>query len=124
MTTRESLELAELAYQQAPRATSEPARMARLAAVRQAVADGWTHAAIAEAMGKSRGWVGQRATVAPKLAAVSDTVTIEIGTAEHERYKRIARGGAPGARADDGTAVQHPAGTSSRAIDRFRRTET
>ncbi len=110
-TTRETLALAELAYQQAPRATSEPTRLARLAAVRQAVADGWTHAAIAEAMGKSRGWVGQRATVAPTVRACSG-----CPNAHACQYGRICRHPAE--------PTPFPADISSRAIDRFRRTET
>ncbi len=137
-TTRESLAATELAYQQAPRATSEPARLARLAAVRQAVADGWTHAAIAEAMGKSRGWVGQRATVAVRLNAVAADAPMSLGDDLQQQLRRVdatlKSGRGPQTYAKrrkteieqqmNTAAAQRPAGTGSRAIDRFRRTET
>ncbi len=115
-TTRESLAAAELAYQQAPRATSEPARLARLAAVRQAVADGWTHAAIADAMGKSRGWVGQRAP--SRQAAQNPAKTCA------KVWRDCALQGRGCCLDPKPEPTQYPAGTSSRAIDRFRRTET
>lgn len=52
------LRKAEAAYQAAFR-RYEAAREARNAAVRQALAEGWTHAAIAEATGLSRGRINQ-----------------------------------------------------------------
>jgi len=42
--------------------TYEAAREARNAGVREALAEGWTHAQIAEATGLTRGRIGQLAT--------------------------------------------------------------
>lgn len=55
------LQRAEAAYQAAAR-RAEQAREARNAAVRQAIADGMTHADIARATGLTRGRIGQLAT--------------------------------------------------------------
>lgn len=52
------LRKAEAAYQAAFR-RYEATREARNAAVRQALAEGWTHAKIAEATGLSRGRINQ-----------------------------------------------------------------
>jgi DNA-binding NarL/FixJ family response regulator len=57
MTSAE-LRKAEAAYRSAFR-RSETARLRRNAAVREALAEGWTHAAIAEATGLSRGRINQ-----------------------------------------------------------------
>lgn len=57
MTTDE-LRKVEVRYQRASR-RAEAAREARNAAVRAALADGWTHAAIAASTGLSRGRIGQ-----------------------------------------------------------------
>jgi anti-sigma28 factor (negative regulator of flagellin synthesis) len=59
--TPAELRKAEARYQRAS-ARSEEARADRNAAIRQAIADGWTHAKIAEATGLTRGRVGQLAT--------------------------------------------------------------
>lgn len=56
--TADELRKAELRYQRAFR-RSEEAREARNAAVREALGEGWTHAAIADATGLSRGRIGQ-----------------------------------------------------------------
>lgn len=56
--TPEELRKAEAAYQAAFR-RSETKRDERNAAVRAALAEGWTHARIAEATGLTRGRVGQ-----------------------------------------------------------------
>ncbi len=122
MTTRESLASAELAYQQAPRATSEPARLARLAAVREAIADGWTHAAIADAMGKSRGWVSQRAKTAATVqpSRRPDAVfgsKFECPYCGNVDY--VSSG--PCCDGPDETPTQHPVTDRPRAIDRFRK---
>ncbi len=58
--TAAELRKAEARYQRSSR-RSETEREARNAAVRQALAEGWTHARIAEATGMSRGRVGQLA---------------------------------------------------------------
>ena len=58
MTTPEELRKAEARYQRAF-AVAETRREERNAAVRRALADGWTHAAISSATGLSRGRVGQ-----------------------------------------------------------------
>ena len=58
--TPEELRKAEARYQRAFR-VSEARREARNAAVREALAEGWTHAAIAAATGLTRGRVGQLA---------------------------------------------------------------
>lgn len=57
MTTQE-LRKAEARYQRAFR-RSEAEREARNAAVRTALAEGWTHARISEATGLSRGRISQ-----------------------------------------------------------------
>lgn len=57
MTARQ-LEKAEAAYRAAS-ARAETLREARNAAVRQALADGWTHARIADATGLTRGRINQ-----------------------------------------------------------------
>jgi hypothetical protein len=56
--TAEQLKKAEAAYRAAS-SRAETARAARNAAVAQALADGWTHAQIAEATGLTRSRVGQ-----------------------------------------------------------------
>lgn len=56
--TADELRKAEVRYERAAR-RAEEAREARNAAVRAALADGWTHAQVAEATGLSRGRVGQ-----------------------------------------------------------------
>jgi CRP-like cAMP-binding protein len=56
--TAKELRKAEARYQRASR-RAEEAREARNAAVRAALNAGWTHAAIAEATGLTRGRVGQ-----------------------------------------------------------------
>jgi hypothetical protein len=56
----DELRKAEARYQRAFR-RSEQEREARNAAVRQALAEGWTHAAISRATGLSRGRVNQLA---------------------------------------------------------------
>jgi hypothetical protein len=56
--TAAELRKAERAYQRAA-AKAELARYRRNAAVRAALAEGWTHAAIADATGLTRGRVGQ-----------------------------------------------------------------
>jgi hypothetical protein len=56
--TAADLRKAEARYQRAA-ARAEHARYQRNAAVRAALAEGWTHAAIAEATGLTRGRVGQ-----------------------------------------------------------------
>jgi DNA-binding NarL/FixJ family response regulator len=58
--TVEDIRRAEAAYQ-AALVVAEQARNARNAAVARALSEGMTHAAIAEALGKSRGRVGQLA---------------------------------------------------------------
>jgi hypothetical protein len=58
--TVEDIRMAEAAYQ-AALVVAEQARHARNAAVRDALEEGMTHAAIAVALGKSRGRVGQLA---------------------------------------------------------------
>lgn len=60
MTTDE-LRKAEARYQRAS-VRAEEARTERNALVRAALAEGWTHAQIAEATGLSRGRIGQMAT--------------------------------------------------------------
>ena len=60
MTTARDLTKVEAAYQAASR-RAETAREQRNAAIRQALADGWTHAQIADTMGHPRGWVSQQA---------------------------------------------------------------
>jgi hypothetical protein len=60
MTTKE-LRATEARYRRAFR-RSEELREARNAAVRAALAEGWTHARIAEATGLTRGRIGQIAT--------------------------------------------------------------
>jgi len=57
MTTSE-LRKAEAAYQRAYR-RAEALREARNAAVRQAIAQGWTHQQISDATGLTRGRIGQ-----------------------------------------------------------------
>ena len=58
--TTEELQKAEARYQRASR-RAEEAREERNAAVRAALAAGWTHARIAKATGMTRGRVGQLA---------------------------------------------------------------
>ena len=58
--TPAELRKAEARYQRAFR-RSEALREERNAAVRQAIAEGWTHARIAEATGMTRSRVGQLA---------------------------------------------------------------
>jgi hypothetical protein len=58
--TAEELRQTEARYQRASRRYEE-AREARNAAVRTALAEGWTHARIAEATGLTRGRIGQLA---------------------------------------------------------------
>jgi CRP-like cAMP-binding protein len=58
--TAEELRRAEARYQRAFR-RSEQAREERNRLVREALADGWTHARIAEVTGLTRGRVGQLA---------------------------------------------------------------
>jgi hypothetical protein len=58
--TADDLRKAEARYKRAVR-RSEEAREARNALVRQALAEGWTHARIAEATGLTRGRIGQMA---------------------------------------------------------------
>jgi hypothetical protein len=55
---RPELRKVEARYQRASR-LAEQAREARNAAVREALAEGWTHAKISEATGLTRGRVGQ-----------------------------------------------------------------
>jgi len=59
--TPEELQKAEARYQRAFR-RAETEREARNAAVREALAEGWTHARIAETTGLTRGRVGQIAS--------------------------------------------------------------
>ena len=59
--TKRDLRTVEARYQRAHQA-AEVARSARNTAVRQALAEGWTHAQIAHATGLTRGRVGQIAT--------------------------------------------------------------
>jgi cell division protein FtsL len=56
--TADDLRKAEARYQRASR-RAEEARDYRNAAVRAALAEGWTHARIAEATGLTRGRIGQ-----------------------------------------------------------------
>jgi hypothetical protein len=56
--TAEELRQAEATYRAAAD-RAEHAREARNAAVRQALAEGWTHAQIAEVTGLTRGRIGQ-----------------------------------------------------------------
>lgn len=56
--TADVLRKAAARYERAS-ARSEDAREARNAAIREALADGWTHAEIAEATGLTRARVGQ-----------------------------------------------------------------
>lgn len=63
--TPEELRKIEARYQRASK-RAEEAREARNAAVREALAEGWTHAAISEATGLSRGRIGQIATASPQ----------------------------------------------------------
>lgn len=63
--TAEDIRKAEARYQRAL-ARAEEARDARNGAVRDALAAGMTHAAIADALGKSRGRVGQLAMEAKR----------------------------------------------------------
>jgi DNA-binding NarL/FixJ family response regulator len=58
--TAQELRKAEARYQRASR-RSEEAREERNRVVREALAEGWTHAQIAEATGMSRARVGQLA---------------------------------------------------------------
>lgn len=58
--TSEELRKAEARYQRAFR-HAEEARKERNRLVKQALADGWTHARISEATGLTRGRVGQLA---------------------------------------------------------------
>lgn len=58
MTTAQQLQKAEAAHEVASR-RYEQARERRNAAVREALAEGWTHARIAEATGLTRGRIGQ-----------------------------------------------------------------
>jgi DNA-binding NarL/FixJ family response regulator len=62
--TPEDLRKAEARYQRAFR-RSEEAREERNRLVVQALADGWTHARIAEATGLTRGRIGQLAITSP-----------------------------------------------------------
>ena len=74
MTTAD-LQAAERAYQRARRDDRQGASVKRKAAVRTALDTGWTHRAVAEAMGKSTGWVGQLlAPGTPKMIASTTTV--------------------------------------------------
>ncbi len=61
--TATELRKAEARYKRAS-LRAEEARNARNAAVRAALAEGWTHAAIAEATGLTRGRIGQIAAAA------------------------------------------------------------
>jgi DNA-binding NarL/FixJ family response regulator len=66
MTTAEELRKAEARYQRAFwRAETE--RSARNTEILQAIAEGWTHAQIAEATGLTRARVGQIATAKPQV---------------------------------------------------------
>jgi DNA-directed RNA polymerase specialized sigma24 family protein len=56
--TKQELRSAETRYRRAS-AIAETHRQARNAAVRQALADGWTYAQIAEVTGLTRGRIGQ-----------------------------------------------------------------
>lgn len=56
--TAQELRKAEVAYRVASRRAEEK-REARNALVKQALAEGWTHAQIAEATGLTRGRIGQ-----------------------------------------------------------------
>jgi DNA-binding NarL/FixJ family response regulator len=56
--TGEELEKAEARYRRAS-ARAETLRQARNAAVLEALAEGWTHAAISQATGLSRGRISQ-----------------------------------------------------------------
>lgn len=58
--TADDLRQAELAYQETLLLV-EPVRAARNRAIREALADGWTHAQIARATGLTRGRIGQLA---------------------------------------------------------------
>lgn len=58
--TAAELQKAEARYQRAD-AQREHAREARNTTIRQALADGWTHAQISEATGLTRGRIGQLA---------------------------------------------------------------
>jgi len=62
--TPDDLHKAEARYQRAFR-RSEALREKRNALVRQALAEGWTHARIAEATGLTRGRIGQLAKSSP-----------------------------------------------------------
>ena len=62
--TAHDLRKAEARYQRAFR-RYEPEREARNATVREAIAEGWTHARIAEATGLTRARVGQIAQAKP-----------------------------------------------------------
>jgi hypothetical protein len=57
--TAKDLQEAEARYQRAYR-QSEQLREQRNELVRQALAEGWTHARIAEATGHPRGWVSHQ----------------------------------------------------------------
>jgi hypothetical protein len=60
-TTRKKLETAEAAYQKSA-ARAEAHRLTRNALVRDALAEGWTHQAVADALGTSRGRISQLAS--------------------------------------------------------------
>jgi CRP-like cAMP-binding protein len=62
--TTDELRSLEAAYQAATR-RSEHAREARNTGVRRAIAQGWTHARIADATGLTRGRIGQIAQRRP-----------------------------------------------------------
>lgn len=70
--TADELRKAEARYKQAS-LRAEEAREARNATVLRALADGWTHAAIADATGLTRGRIGQIA------ATASGAATARIG---------------------------------------------
>jgi CRP-like cAMP-binding protein len=70
--TADELRKAEARYQRAF-ARSEELREARNLLVRQALADGWTHARIAEATGLTRGRVGQIAQASRHQRSNSST---------------------------------------------------
>lgn len=62
--TAEELRWIEARHERALR-RYETARTERNAAIHQALAEGWTHARIAQAMGLTRGRVGQLAATKP-----------------------------------------------------------
>jgi DNA-directed RNA polymerase specialized sigma24 family protein len=73
--TADELQEAEAAYR-AAFARAEELRQKRNRLVREAIAEGWTHARIAEATGLTRGRVNQLAHQLMRQATPSETVVI------------------------------------------------